>query len=305
MLPTGRGRPSSRADAWARGRRFLVTLLTLALASAIAAEATPLHAMAPTPEFEQRIVEADDHASHGRHAQALRAYSEALAAMPRELAADSVGEFVAVAAGKAALDEFEASGDQVALAMGRMVLLMFVGMTTSADGTSDEARLVEVRELLVRIDAAMSSVPTQAPPVAPSDPFEPSEPAHDQDAVDADEPEPLRKPLVIGLAVPGSMAMLAGVVLVVAGASQVRYAKRNLEELGYVPDDVQYGTTIGDAERARNIDIGLAVGLLGVGGGLIAAAALVASKNRRGTGRVSWMPVLGRERAMLGAELRF
>lgn len=260
--------------------------------------------MAPTPEFEQRIVEADDHASHGRHAQALRAYSEALAAMPRELAADSVGEFVAVAAGKAALDEFEASGDQVALAMGRMVLLMFMGMATAADGP-DEARLVEVRELLVRIDAAMSSIPTQAPPVAPSDPFEPSEPAHDQDAVDADEPEPLRKPLVIGLAVPGSMAMLAGVVLVVAGASQVRYAKRNLEELGYVPDDVQYGTTIGDAERARNIDIGLAVGLLGVGGGLIAAAAIVASKNRRRTGRVSLVPVLGRERAMLGADLRF
>lgn len=275
-------------------------------ALAVALTATgPVHAAAPKPDFEQLIAQADEHTSAGRHAEALRSYSEAFRAMPESLKSSGVGEFVALAAGSAAIEDFRARGDSTSLADGRLVLMSFIGAAKRADPASGPASIDGAKERLAEIDAltpkAGEATVTPTPTAEATDETDaPPEPEPQADAA------PDRTGLGIGLAVAGGVATLAGLGLVIAGARQVPWYEAKLEAQGWVTTDEGYDAQIAEAERTRNLDVGLGAAVLVVGVGLgIGGAVLLAKQRKRGGREVAVLPMLGRERAMLGVTGRF
>jgi hypothetical protein len=278
--------------------RGLAPAVALSLAMAVT---PPARGAAPQGDFEQLIAEADGHASQGRHAEALRAYSDAFRSMPTELKASGVGEFVAVAAGKAAIDDFAARGDRRSLEDARMILLAFVGAAKAADPASGPAPIDAAKERLAEIDALMPEVadaPIEPLP-APAD-EEPAPPPP------ADDTKPDRSRLGVGLVVAGGVAAVAGLGLVIAGARQVPWYEQKLETEGWLPTDAGYDQQIADAERVRTIDLGIGAAALVVGVGLgVTGAVLLARSKQSKRGGVAVVPVLGRDRALLGATMRF
>ena len=103
----------------------LVTSVAVAL-SLIGGVPAAHAAAAPDGDFEQLIAEADAHAVAGRHAEALESYAAAFEAMPTDLRISTVGEFVALEAGQAAVEDFRARGDAASLVRGQTVLRMFL-----------------------------------------------------------------------------------------------------------------------------------------------------------------------------------
>lgn len=279
-------------------------LCGLVISVALATAAAPVYAAAPKGgDFEQLIAEADEHADQGRHAQALQAYAAAFDEMPSDLKASGVGEFVAVAAGKAAIDDYHARGERGSLQAGRAVLLSFIEVAHAAGAAADPALIEAAKERLAELDALMPAAP------------EPSEASATPDDDEA-RPEPAPKPeraaapdrsrLGVALAVTGGVVALAGVGLVIAGIRQVPWYEAKLEDEGWLPTDVGYGDQIAQAQRVRNIDLGIGMGALVVGVGLGVTGAVLVARSKRGKDRgVAVVPVLGRDRAMLGATMRF
>ena len=101
------------------------------------------------------------------------------------------------------------------------------------------------------------------------------------------------------------MAVLAGVGLMIAGARQVPWYEAKLEGEGWMPTDEGYDQEIADAERIRNLDLGLGAGALVVGLGLGITGAVFLAKSKQRRREVAVVPVLGRDRAMLGVTARF
>lgn len=284
-------------------RRLLVLRgLAPAVVLAVAVATMPVRAYAAPADFEQRIADADAHANEGRHAEALQAYAEAFAAMPPELKASSVGEFVAMAAGNAAIADFEARGDRKSLETGRMVLLGFVGAAQSAGPGAETAPIDGAKQRLGELDARMP-----APETTPADPPTPAgpPPAHEPTPTIESDTAPDRRGLAIGLAVAGGVGALAGVGLLVAGARQVPWYEARLESEGWQPTDEGYDAEIDQAERIRTIDIGIGAAALVVGVGLGITGAVLLSKRKQGRRTVAVVPALGREWVMLGATMRF
>lgn len=272
-----------------------------ALAVALAA-AGPVRAAAPDPDFEQLIAQADEHASQGRHAQALQRYSEAFRAMPEPLKASGVGEFVALSAGNAAIEDFKARGDRTSLADGRLVLISFISAAKRADPASGPAPIDDAKERLAELDALVPEAvdgPTEpAPSTGGAD-----EPTELQPRDDTAAPD--RSRLGLGLVIAGSVATVAGLGLVIAGARQVPWYEAKLESEGWVTTDEGYDAQIAIAERTRNIDVGLGAGVLAVGVGLGITGAVIMAKRKRGKREVAVLPGLGRDRVMLGMTARF
>lgn len=276
--------------------------LAPAVALAVAIASMPARAGAPPADFEQRIADADAHTSEGRHAEALQSYAEAFAAMPPELKASGVGEFVAMAAANAAIADFEARGDRTSLETGRMVLLGFVGAAQSAGPGVETAPIDGAKQRLAELDARMPA--PEATPAGPPPAPEAEAPAKPTPTRESDT-TPDRRGLAIGLTVAGGVVAIAGVGLLVAGARQVPWYEAKLESEGWVPTDPGYGAEIDAAKRIRNIDIGLGAAALVVGVGVGVTGAVLLAKRRQGGRTMALWPVLERERAMLGATMRF
>jgi len=263
----------------------------------------PVHAAAPKADFEQLIARADEQAGQGHHADALRSYAEAFRAMPQELKGSDVGEFVALAAGNAAIEDFRARGDRAALEDGRVVLLAFIGAAQGADPATGPASIDGAKERLAELEALMpasTDTPTEPPPAPSSETTEPEDappPTHDA--------PPDRSRLGVALAVSGGVVVLAGVGLMIAGARQVPWYESKLENEGWVPADEGYDQQIADAERVRNLDLGLGAGALVVGLGLGITGAVLLAKSKRRQRELAVVPVLGRDRAMIGVTARF
>jgi hypothetical protein len=271
-------------------------------AASEAAAAAPPAPATPAGDFEQLIAKADDHAGQGRHAQALQAYAEAFAAMPSDLKASGVGEFVAEAAGKAAIDDFHARGERSSLEAGRAVLLSFIDVAHGAGATADPALIEAAKTRLAEVDALMPAVPEPTEATSVSEDEAEPEPV----VTPGKDTAPDRSRLGLGLAVSGGVVALAGVGLVVAGLRQVPWYEGKLESEGWMSTDEGYGAQIDQAERVRNIDLGLGVAALVVGVGLGVTGAVLVARSKRGKDRgVAVVPVLGRDRAMLGASMRF
>lgn len=276
----------------------LAPAVALALATAIA---VPALAMAPRGDFEQLIAEADAHTSEGRHAEALESYADAFAAMPIDLKVSGVGEFVAVAAARAALEDYAARGEIESLERARMVLLAFVGAVQTADPALGPATVDSAKERLAEINAAMPAV-TEAPLEPPPAPGAAQEPTPDPIT---DTPSP-RSRAGLGLIVSGGVVALAGVGLATAGLRQVPWYEGKLADEGWMTSDEGYDQQIAEAERVRNIDLGLGIGALVAGVGLgVTGAVLMTRSKRSHLHEVALMPVLARDRAILGATMRF
>jgi hypothetical protein len=277
--------------------------LAPAVALALAIGTTvPVRAAAPA-DFEQLIARADEQAGQGRHADALRSYSEAFRAMPQELKGSGVGEFVALAAGNAALEDFRARGDRASLADGRTVLRAFLLAAKGADPASGPASTDAAKERLAEIDALMpetSGTATEPPPTP-----EPEDGEREDTPPTTQDTAPDRSRLGLGLAVAGGVVVLAGVGLMVAGARQVPWYEAKLESEGWMTTDEGYDQEIADAERTRNLDLGLGAGALVIGLGLGITGAVLLAKSKQRKRAVAVVPVLGRDRAMLGVTARF
>jgi hypothetical protein len=277
--------------------RGLIPVVVVALTLAIANP--PARAAAPESSFEQLIAEADTHASEGRPQEALAAYGTAFSSMPPELRTSEVGEFVALAAAEAAMADYEQRKDKRSLEQGRMVLLTFVGQVDSA-GPDAPVSIDAAKAQLAKLDAMMPKpepVQDQAPPPTPEPEPEP--------AVDmADTPD--RSRLGLGLAVGGGVAVLAGVGLVIAGIRQVPWYEQKLMNEGWLTDDVGYAEQLEGAERTRNIDLGVGVGLAVVGVGLAVGGGVLLSRSRGGAGgSVAITPTIGRDHGLLTVQGRF
>jgi hypothetical protein len=140
---------------------------------------------------------------------------------------------------------------------------------------------------------------------APPGPSEPSQSVPEDEVTTEPTPQPTndtapdRSRLGLGLAVAGGVAALAGVGLVIAGIRQVPWYEDKLEGEGWRPSDAGYVEQIAEAQRIRNIDLGLGVGMLAAGVALGITGAVLVTRSKRGTDRgVAVVPVLGRDRAM-------
>jgi hypothetical protein len=272
----------------------------VALALAVGTASGPARAAAPTADFEQLIAQADEHAGKGRHAEALAAYAKAFEAMPPELKASGVGEFVAMAAGNAALEGYRARGDRTALEDGRAVLVGFIEAAKAADPATGPAPTDAAEQRLAEIEAQL---PADAEPTEPPTPT--SEPDPEVVAPPEQDAAPARKGLGLGLVIAGGAAALAGGGLLIVGAQQVSWYQHKLAEEGWAPDDPGYLDQIAEAERTRNLDFGLGAAFLVVGVGVGVAGAVILVKGKRRAREAALVPVLGRDRAMLAATLRF
>lgn len=158
--------------------RIALTILTVAsLGSYSTAQASAL-GLAPSAEeestFEELLARADEHASEGRHAAALDDYERAFAAMPATLRPTGVGEVLALAAGKAALEDYAAGGDARSLRRGRALVTAFLTVASTNPGAASLS-LDAARTRLEEIDDVLS---VGAPELEPEVEVEPEpEPA--------------------------------------------------------------------------------------------------------------------------------
>ncbi len=269
---------------------------SLAFAVAVGLVSPPAHALAPeSGDFEQRIADADGHADAGEHADAVEDYVGAFEAMPDELKVTEVGEFVVLAAGKAALADFEARQDPKSLKKARDLLEGFIEMAAGVD--------VSVDAVSARLDEVQAAIPADEPIVGPE-----PEPEVDEDpdpVVDTPD-KPPRRGLAIGLLAGGGVALLAGVGLMIAGARQVPWYEQKLADEGWTPDQVGYDREIASAERIRTIDYAVGGVFLGVGAGLAAAGAVLLVKSgRKSSGQAAIAPSLRADGGGLTMRLRF
>ncbi len=263
------------------------------------------HAAAPEEDFEQHLVVGDAHMSQERHADALEAYGLAVEAMDPVTRASAVGEFVAVDAGKAALQDFNTRADPASLERGIEVLDLFIATAESAAPGSDVASTDKAK-------AQRAELVALRPPPQPVELEPVPDPALDVGQDDgADDPvvddQPRRsgsKRAGIALVVAGGVTVLGGAGLIIAGIRQVPWYEEQLQNAGWDPQHPDYRDQVAAAERIRSIDVGIGAGLavvgigLGIGGGLLLARA----KNQRD---VAVSVGMGRTRAMLGVRGRF
>lgn len=284
-------------------RNPLVRGLVFGLALALALPVTGLSARAaPQDDFEQLIAEADGHADAKRHADALRTYVAAFDAMPDELKRSEVGEFVALAAAKAAKSDYQERQDEQALLQGRQVLTRFIGL---ASGVAGAASVGAAEAHLAELDALMPSERSDADEdeAAPPDALD-IEPTPVTEPVD--EPPPRRRALALGLLIGGGVAAVTGLSLTLVGARQVPWYEARLAERGWTPETMGYAEELANAERVRNIDIGVGVTLLVVGVGVGVGGGILLAKDRsKGGARASVVPSLRRDGTGLTARVSF
>lgn len=264
--------------------------------------AVPARAAAPPADFEQLIARADEHASAGRHAEALHEYAQAFEAMPAELKGNDVGQFVALAAGTAAIEDYRARGDRASLEAGKEVLTAFIGHAEGSAELVEEAKLrsQEIDDLLGPGEPTSPEPSARAPERKRE-----REREHEPSPATSDRTTPDRSRLGLALAVSGGVAVLGGVGLMIAGARQVPWYEAKLAAEGWVPTDEGYDQQIGEAERVRNLDFGLGAAVLAVGVGLGVTGVVLVAKRKRAERGVALIPVLGRDRAMLAVTTRF
>lgn len=270
--------------------------LTLALPAAVARAA-------PQGDFEQLIAQADGHADAQRHADALQTYVAAFDAMPDELKGSEVGEFVALAAAKAAKADYQEREDEQALAQGRGVLTRFI---EQASGVQGAPSVEPAKERLAELDALV-------PPERP-EPVEvaPPEPAPEEVEPAAEEVEPVdrrsvrRRKVALGLIIGGGVAAVAGLSLTLVGTRQVPWYEQQLAQGGWTPETMGYAEQIQSAERIRDIDIGVGIALIVVGVGVGVGGGVLLAKNRRGAdSRASVVPSLRRDGVGLTLRLAY
>lgn len=278
-------------------RRFLPLGLSSLLALAVVWAGTPRVTLAaPGGDFEQLVAEADEHAGAGRHQEALGAYAGAFDAMPADQQAGSVGEFVALAAGKAALDAFEADQDPASLEQGRGVLERFIAAAEGAGEPTEAAR--------ARLDEIVALIPDPEPEEQTEPEIVPRDPG--PSTTDAPRKGP-SKTVGIALIAVGGASLLGGVGLMVAGSQQVPWYEDQLASGGWDTTSPEYRAELANAERTRDIDIGVGGALLGVGAalGVAGAVILVKARTRDAPPPVALSGGVSRQRLMVGATWRF
>lgn len=274
----------------------------LALALALVAAPVPAFAAPGEGDFEQLLAEADGHALDGRPDEALTAYEKAFEAMPPELRATEVGELVVLAAGKAALDDYERNHDVESLRRGRALLIAFITEVSSRPDAPPPP-LDSARARLDEIDAAIPEAEPATPPPAPAvTTNENAEPTSPEPMTDD---APRRRPLGLALAASGGVVALGGVALVVAGTQQVPWFERKMEEIGWTPDHPEYADEAARAERMRAIDIGVGAAVAVVGVGLGVTGAVLIARDRKARSNVALSGAVGPDGALLTARLRF
>jgi hypothetical protein len=124
----------------------------------------PVRATSAPRELETALEQADEHASAGRHDAALRAYSQAFALMPAETKASGVGEFVVLAAGRAAIADYEQRGDRGSLEAARGIIREFIAAVNAAGSRHPSVSVDAAQQQLSEIEKLMppeESSPTQ------------------------------------------------------------------------------------------------------------------------------------------------
>jgi len=101
------------------------------------------------------LAEADAHANAGRHDAALRAYAKAFYLLPPETRASDVGEFVALAAGQAAIMDYEQRGERESLELGRKVVRHFIELIEAAGPGARVASADAAKQQLAEIERSM------------------------------------------------------------------------------------------------------------------------------------------------------
>jgi hypothetical protein len=207
-------------DRFDRPTRRLTSALALVLCVAVS---RPVHGVGPQPELEPMLLEADEHASAGRHDAALRAYADAFEIMPAETRASDVGEFVALAAGHAAVADYKARGKRESLEIGRRVIVGFIASVAAAGPDARTAPVDAARQQLSEIEGLM---PTEVmPPVedAGVDREDPKAEPGPEVQADAEDPTTGTNPgklrgmgkAGMALVVVGGLGAITGVTLVV------------------------------------------------------------------------------------------
>jgi hypothetical protein len=305
-----RNDPVVTLPTFARRTPLLVSLATAVALAMTVGGAVPARAAAPKADFEQHIARADEHASAGRHAEALASYVEAFTAMPKELRASSVGQFVALAAANAAMEDFRARGDARSLDQGHDVLRAFVLVAEATDREGTAELVAETHARLAELDALRASAsPTSEPDFGASRSDDLAEDDSDSPSDDlaptSDRAAPDRSRLGLALAVSGGVVVLGGVGMMIAGARQVPWYEDQLASEGWLPTDPGYDAQLAEAHRVRRVDYGIGAVLLVVGVGVGVTGAVLVAKSKQRERELTLVPVLGRDRAMLAATMRF
>lgn len=199
----------------------------MALVGCLAA-ARPSQAHAPEQRHEQLLVVAGEHRAAGRHEQALAAYAEAFEAMTPELRVSGVGELVALEAGNAALEDYQARGERESLVRGRAVVVAFIESIKTARPGVETVPMDGAKRLLSQIDQAMPAAEPAVPEAgeaageeAASEDIEPVGSDEPASPAEADEPRARGGPLGamgkagVALLVVGGVSVNAGVALLI------------------------------------------------------------------------------------------
>lgn len=269
------------------------------------ASSWPARAGAPAKGLEATLEEADGHASASRHDEALRAYSRAFTLMTSETRASGVGEFVALAAGREALADFEARGSLESLETARGILRVFIaaveaGASTDASVSVDAAKQ-QLAEIEARLPGGASEAATKADDDVDAEPVEP--PASEA------EPEPEILPRTDEETQPEGMQTmgLAGVgMLAVGGAGVIAGVT-----LVALPDregaaGTARASTLVSTKVPGYVVLGSAATLAIVGAVLLGAERAQAKRRARSRVAEGWMhPWIGAHGAGLGVVGRF
>ncbi len=285
--------------------RGLAALLTIALAAG--AWTTPTaHAWAPLGEYERHIAEADAHTSGNRHAKALASYGKALASMPADEKAGPVAEYVATAAARAAVEDFETHQDPASLHRGIEILDAFIEATANAKSGQDVVSPDSAKVKRAELEALLPEVPVAPPEPEPVETEEPIDEPRDADPPIVDkDPRGPSKAVGITLLAAGGVSLLGGAALIVAGVRQVPWYEEQLLDAGWQTTDPTYDDQVADAERIRTIDVAIGAGLGAVGVALGITGAVLLARANKARRDVAWGVDLRRDRAMIGLRARF
>jgi hypothetical protein len=286
-------------DRFDRPTRRLTSALALVLCVAVS---RPVHGAGPQRELEPMLLEADEHASAGRHDAALRAYADAFEIMPAETRASDVGEFVALAAGHAAVADYKARGKRESLEIGRRVIVGFIASVAAAGPDARTAPVDAARQQLSEIEGLM---PTEVvPPVEDAgmdrgDEPEPEVQIDAEDPTKGTDPDRLRGMGKAGVAllVVGGLGAIAGVTLVVLPPRHFPLGDPNASKI-QTTHPPGWGILGGSL-------VALAVGAVLLGFDRNDAKQRTAAGASRTKPQARVRPWLGRDGAGLGVEGRF
>jgi hypothetical protein len=250
----------------------------LAVCATLLGPPTPVWAWAPAKDGLLR--EADAHRKQGEHRPAAEKYAAYWRAQDEAQRASSTGAYIVDFAVASYLAAFDASVDVADLEAARDLLREFIGDVERVHGSSDQVFAADAKVELQRVETQIEQhrpTPAVEPEPEPQPdakaepapaPLEP-EPAPPPAIVDRPPPRQGPDKLGIGLVVGGSVIVLGGVGMLIAGSQYVSIARDRLREAqadaegdDQQPDGPAY---LDHARDARNLMLGLGAAVVVIG----------------------------------------